>query len=56
MKISGYLSFIIEEYEVASTEEKQQILGENSELRAKLLASEIFLNTRMNNQPKNHEN
>lgn len=46
MKISGYLSIVIEDYELASDKEKQQILGENSDLKAKLLASEIFLNNK----------
>jgi transcriptional regulator with XRE-family HTH domain len=49
MKISGYLSFIIEDYELSSRQEKQEILGENSKLRAKMLASKIFLGSRINN-------
>jgi len=50
MKISGYLSFIIEDYESSSEQEKQQIISDNSELKAKLWASEIFLKHRINNQ------
>lgn len=56
MKISGYLSFIIEDYQLASTAEKQRIIAENSELKAKSLASDIFLKTIINNSTsKNHE-
>jgi transcriptional regulator with XRE-family HTH domain len=43
MKISGYLSLIIEDYEAASNTEKQHVIEENSELKAKSLASDIFL-------------
>ena len=46
MKISGYLSLIIEDYETANSQEKNHMLGENSELRAKMLATEIFLNNK----------
>lgn len=53
MKISGYLSHIIEDYELASVEEKQQILAENIELKAKFLASDILFKTKINT---NYEN
>ncbi len=49
MKISGYLSFLIEDYETAPINEKQKMLAENSELNAKMLATEIFLNSKTNN-------
>jgi transcriptional regulator with XRE-family HTH domain len=49
MKISGQLSYIIGEYESASSQERERILKEIKDQRPKLLAEEIFLNTKIIN-------
>ncbi len=46
MKISGQLSYIIEEYELSPNQERERILREIREQRPKLLAEEIFLDTK----------
>jgi len=46
MKISGYLSCVIEDYELASNDEKIKILEEMQEYKAKSIAYEIFINQR----------
>jgi len=47
MKISGRLSYIIEEYDIASNQEKKEIIKNIKEQRAKLLANDIFLKTKI---------
>ncbi len=46
MKISGYLSYLIEEYEISSSQEKQKMLKKAEEQNAQLLANKIFLQTK----------
>jgi transcriptional regulator with XRE-family HTH domain len=43
MKISGHLSYIIEEYNASDDQEKTKIIKEIKEQRAKFLAGDIFL-------------
>lgn len=50
MKISGHLSYLIEEYETASNQEKKEIVKAKKEQRALRLASEIFLNNLQNHK------
>jgi putative transcriptional regulator len=46
MKISGHLSYLIEEYESAPDQEKKEILSKISDQQAKLLANNIFLKSK----------
>jgi len=48
MKVSGHLSYLIEEYESASSQERKEILKNIEDQKAKLLADNIFLNTKVN--------
>lgn len=45
MKISGHLSYLIEEYKSASNQEKKEIIKAIKEQRALRLANETFLET-----------
>lgn len=51
MKISGYLSYLIEEYDFGSEQEKAEIIKKAKEQRAELLANEIFIK----NKPTNNK-
>jgi transcriptional regulator with XRE-family HTH domain len=46
MQISGYLSYLIEEYDTSCAREKNEIIKEIKEQRAKLLAGDLFLKTK----------
>jgi transcriptional regulator with XRE-family HTH domain len=47
MQVSGHLSYIIDEYEAATPQKKKEILKEIKDQKAKFLASEIFLDTKI---------
>lgn len=49
MKISGQLSYIIEEYELSPDQEREIILEEIRKQKPKLLAQEILLNIKTTN-------
>ncbi len=46
MKISGSLSYLIEEYETSSTQAKIEMIQKAEEQKAQLLANKIFLQTK----------
>lgn len=46
MKISGYLSYLIEEYETSPSREKIEMIKKAKEQQAQLLANNIFLKTK----------
>ena len=46
IKISGYLSDLLEEYELSSNEEKKDLIKSAEEMQARMIANKIFLNTK----------
>jgi len=47
MKVSGYLSYLIEEYETSQSQEKIEMIQRAKEQQAQLLANNIFLKTKI---------
>ncbi len=46
IKISGYLSDLLEEYDLSSDEERKDLIRSAKEMRVKMIANDIFLNTK----------
>ncbi len=48
IKISGYLSDLLEEYDLSSAKEKNDMIKSAQEMNARLVANDIFLKTKTN--------
>jgi len=46
MKISGHLTDLLEDYDLSSDKEKNELIKSVEELRAKMIAGDIFLNSK----------
>ncbi len=46
IKISGYLSDLLEEYDLSLDEEKKDLIKSAKEMQARMIANQIFLNTK----------
>lgn len=47
IKISGYLSDLLEEYDLSSDDEKKDFIKSAKETKARMIASDIFLNNKL---------
>jgi transcriptional regulator with XRE-family HTH domain len=47
IKISGHLSDLLEEYDLSSNEERKDLVKSIRETRARMIASDIFLNNKL---------